>query len=259
MQLTQTEITFLTIKVINMKLKNKYRHIIFDMDSTLFNFLKSEKISFQRVAEKYFGGYKDEYYSVYTRINAGYWLLYQKGKVTKDRLKIMRFVDTADEIFGKNQLNFDAFKMNEDYITSLAETPFLYDGAYELVKKLSEKYKLGIITNGIKRNQLSRLALTKMDGFFDYVIISEDIGKPKPDIAMFNACFEAADDFDKTHFLVIGDSFEADIKGGNNAGIDTLYIDMSKSEDAQKKALAESDIKPVYSAFSYSEIRLMLL
>ena len=64
---------------------------------------------------------------------------------------------------------------------------------------------------------------TGLYDLFDDIFISEDVGHEKPDITYFNYIKE------KTHYdpdttIIIGDSLTSDIKGGENAGIDTCYF-----------------------------------
>ena len=64
------------------------------------------------------------------------------------------------------------------------------------------------------------------------MIISGEIGYSKPAKEFFDYVKGHIPDFDEKTTLVIGDSLTSDIRGGNNAGIDTLWFNPHKQENA---------------------------
>src|SRR5690606_7130555 len=90
----------------------------------------------------------------------------------------------------------------------------------ELLRRLSEKYKLAIMTNGSSDFQREKLKRTEVDTYIhkDYIFISEEMGysKPSPQIyqtALTRMQMNAAD------VLFVGDSIGNDILGPKNAGM----------------------------------------
>ena len=61
--------------------------------------------------------------------------------------------------------------------------------------------------------------------------MSEEAGSQKPQKSFFEYCFEKMGRRDVENMLVIGDSLTSDIRGGNNAGIDTLWFNPHKQEN----------------------------
>lgn len=57
--------------------------------------------------------------------------------------------------------------------------------------------------------------------------MSEHIGFQKPHISYFEYVFSHIPSTPKEKILVIGDSLSSDIAGGNNAGIDSCWLNMS--------------------------------
>ena len=88
---------------------------------------------------------------------------------------------------------------------------------------LGGKYKLAIISN-ITSN-ISRLVLKKYDirQYFEYVVLSRDLGIRKPDPEIFNFTLQniGVKNYETIH---IGDSLEQDIQGAKNVGIKTAWI-----------------------------------
>ena len=73
-----------------------------------------------------------------------------------------------------------------------------------------------------------------MSGFAPYfkdVIISEVAGYQKPDKRYFDYLFAKHPEFSKDLSLIIGDSLSSDIRGGNNAGIDTCWYNPRRMEN----------------------------
>ena len=82
--------------------------------------------------------------------------------------------------------------------------------------------------------------------FFEKVFVSQEIGHNKPSVAYFDACFAQIPGFDKRKALIVGDSLSSDIRGGNNAGIATCWVNpngLPRREDIhvdyEIKALSE--------------------
>lgn len=116
-----------------------------------------------------------------------------------------------------------------DYPESLAEEGFsvfyrarsevqLYTGAIELLKSLGKRYRLAAITNG--NADLDYIGIA---GHFEQIYAANLHMKPKPDAHMFDQCL-AAFELPAQRLLHIGDNPVADISGGHNAGVQTLWF-----------------------------------
>ena len=121
-----------------------------------------------------------------------------------------------------------AEKMDEVYLERMRCQSQLFDGVEDVLKYLSQKYSLYIITNASVRVQRHRLAGTCFDKYFKKYYISEEIGAHKPQKEFFNKVISDIND-DISSFLVIGDSLSSDIKGAQMSGIDSCYLDHSGS------------------------------
>ncbi len=103
----------------------------------------------------------------------------------------------------------------------------LFPGAIDLLddlRGLDSAPRIGMITNGptdVQDAKLDRLGIRKK---FDFILISEAFGVPKPDRRIFEAALQrgpapAAD------AVFIGDAPEFDIAGAHRCGMRTIWMD----------------------------------
>ncbi|MBE6872128.1 MAG: noncanonical pyrimidine nucleotidase, YjjG family [Ruminococcaceae bacterium] len=199
----------------------KYKHLLFDADGTLFDFKKSEKDCFLQVSSKFIPGVEPERtYERYHKINDDLWKALERGEITRERLQVQRFETLLSEL----SLDISqGAQMNKTYMSLLAQSVYLIDGAKQICEELSKRYTLWIITNGTASNQHGRFDKSGIKQYFKGIFISEEIGYQKPRPEFFDAV-KAHIGADESEMLIIGDSLSADIAGGKAAGIDTCYF-----------------------------------
>ena len=139
------------------------------------------------------------------------------------RIRFERFLDAAGEYR-------DPMEMNGHFLHELSLTKFLVPGAEGLMNELLEKnFRLGLITNGLKEVQRPRIAQASMEAYFEVIVVSDEIGVAKPHSGFFEHAFGEMGQPNKTEVLVVGDSLQSDIQGGNNFGVDTCWFNPKKS------------------------------
>ena len=224
----------------------RYEALLFDIDGTLLDFSKAE-------AENIFDTLRasgidptSEMASAYSDINDSLWKLLEKGEIDRETLKYRRF----ELLFERYGITADAKKTSATYIALLEEKAYLYDGAIELCKYLSDRADAYIVTNGTLSVQESRLKKSGLLPYFKDVFISEKIGYAKPDPRFFEYAAERIPNFPKEKAVIIGDSLSSDIAGGIAYGIDTVWY----SPD-NKPVPAELADKITFVARSYAEIK----
>ena len=98
-------------------------------------------------------------------------------------------------------------------------------GAYELLDALKRRgYRLFVVSNGSRSVQSGRLRASGMEGYFEQIFLSEDLGVEKPKREFFERCFAAIPHFDPQKAIILGDSLTSDMQGGLNAGILTCWF-----------------------------------
>lgn len=211
-----------------------YKLVLIDLDDTLFDYPKTEEVAFRNTFEE-LGFFmeselgnekKEEIYEKikdrYKDVNLQLWKDLEKGAVDKDRLKVVRF----EKIIEEFDLKYNPYEMSELYLKKLGEGIFPFEATEKLCEYLHSKYKVGIVTNGIKEVQHSRIENSTIAKYIDKIIISDEVGVNKPDKRIFEYAMNYFEIMDKSEVIMIGDSLGADIKGGQNAGIDTCWVNL---------------------------------
>ena len=211
-----------------------YKLVLIDLDDTLFDYPKTEKAAFRNTFEElgFFveselgNAKKEEIYEKikdrYKDVNLQLWKDLEKEAVDKDRLKVVRF----EKIIEEFDLKYNPYEMSELYLKKLGEGIFPFEATEKLCEYLHSKYKVGIVTNGIKEVQHSRIENSTIAKYIDKIIISDEVGVNKPDKRIFEYAMNYFEIMDKSEVIMIGDSLGADIKGGQNAGIDTCWVNL---------------------------------
>ena len=194
----------------------KYSYVLFDADETLFRF--DILAGMTRMFKKYGVNFTKDDYIHYQKTNKQLWVDYQNGVISADYLQVTRFNEWSAK------LNVSAKELNDAFLDAMAQICELLPGAVELLNKLKPHARLGIITNGFARLQTVRLEHTGLKDMFEWLVISELVGIAKPNKAIFEHTFELMGNPNKGQILMVGDTASSDILGGNNAGIDTCWL-----------------------------------
>jgi putative hydrolase of the HAD superfamily len=201
---------------------NGVTDVFFDLDHTLWDFDRNSFLAFKRVFNTFRINLKVETFTaVYEPINVAYWKLYREEKVTKEQLRHGRLIDAFEHF----EMNFSLQKIDDMAVSYIDELPLdnhLFDGTFEILDYLKDKYTLHIITNGFEEVQHIKLKNSRIHGYFNTVTSSEEVGVKKPNPVIFKRALEKAEAL-KESALMIGDSFEADILGAESFGMKTLF------------------------------------
>ncbi len=105
--------------------------------------------------------------------------------------------------------------------------------AASALKALHEKYRLGIVSNfAIPECVTKILDRHGLTGLFDVIIVSAAVNKRKPHPEIFlKAVRQLKLKPDEVAF--VGDTVDADIKGGREAGMKTVYIERRPQKDLE--------------------------
>ncbi|MGN1443145.1 MAG: YjjG family noncanonical pyrimidine nucleotidase [Acutalibacteraceae bacterium] len=200
----------------------KYTTLLFDVDNTLLNFDIDEKNALKKTLEEIGAPTEEAILRLYSEINAGLWRQFEKGEVTKEELKNIRFRKLFEAIGLPCPVS--SRKINDRYLENLGEGGVTVDGAAQTVRVLFEKgYRIYIVTNGVEHTQKRRLQRSGLDRFITDSFVSEKIGIQKPFKAYFDYVFDNIEEKDRTKLLLIGDSLGSDIKGALDAKIDCVW------------------------------------
>ena len=209
----------------------KYRHLFFDLDNTIWDFNLNSWYALRETFIQYRLdlSFFERFYEIYVFHNERLWELYRQNGITKEELSRSRFELSFAEtgISGVNATDF-----NRDYLERMPLQTRLCDGARHVLAKLSEKYDMHIITNGFAEVQYKKLGNSDLSGFFKKVFVSEEIKSPKPSPEIFRHAMKSCN-ARKKESLMIGDSWEVDIVGAMQTGMDQVFYDPSGENERE--------------------------
>lgn len=123
-----------------------------------------------------------------------------------------------------------------------SDDEFVYPEAEECLRKLSKKYKIGIIANQNfgSEERLEKIGLLK---YINLVVASAEEGEAKPDLRIFEIALNRAD-CKAEEAVMVGDRLDNDIVPANKIGMKTVWIKQGFGGLAVPKSEDES---PDYS------------
>lgn len=224
-----------------------YQFLLIDLDDTILDFHKAEKIALSKTLEDFDIEPTEETCALYSRINLEHWERLERKELTREQVLVGRFA-TLFEAVGKTG---DAELCARAYEKNLSQGHWFLPGALEALESLEKKYQLYLASNGTARVQHGRLDSANIRHLFREIFISQEVGANKPDPEYFRACFAKIPGFDPKKTMIIGDSLTSDILGGIQAGIATCWI------NPQHKP-TRNGITPDYELESLNQLEALL-
>ncbi|QGM80749.1 pyrimidine 5'-nucleotidase [Otariodibacter oris] len=201
----------------------KYQWILFDADETLFSF--NSFLGLKSMLLKYNIDFTPEDYAEFQAINKPLWVAYQNNEIEAKDIQRIRFEKLS------KQTGIEPLILNSQLMEEMALLSHPLDGVKSTLDKLYGRVKMGIITNGFNALQQKRLMNTKMDKYFDLVVVSEMVGEAKPSPKIFEFAFSQMGDVEKERVLMVGDTLASDVQGGINVGIDTCWFNHAEENN----------------------------
>ncbi len=125
----------------------------------------------------------------------------------------------------------------------------LYPDTKELLQRLSQKYKIGIIANQDFGTE-QRLTDFNVYQYINLVIASAEEGVAKPDLRIFQIALDRAN-CKPEEAVMVGDRIDNDIIPANKIGMTTVWIKQGFGSYAEPKTVEE---QPDYIVNSLAEI-----
>ena len=111
------------------------------------------------------------------------------------------------------------------YIQAYEQGWCLFPDVEECLDALAD-HRLGVITNGQRDQQVTKLKRTGILHRFDCVVVPSDCGLPKPESAMFHHACSLADVSSK-QAVYVGDAYDVDALAARRAGLVGVWLDRS--------------------------------
>ena len=192
----------------------KYKHLFFDLDHTLWDFDTNSQVVLGEIFTeldlvKYGIPSYEAFHKAYLPINSQYWAKFHHGLLTKDQLRIGRFVETLRR-FKVYDIPL-ATTISSHYTERSPFQTALFPYAIEILEYLSSRYKLYIITYGFEEIQ----------------------GSQKPQKEIFIHAMEVAG-ASASESLMIGDNMQTDIAGARSVGMDQVFFNPNQLKTREK-------------------------
>ena len=220
----------------------QYKAVFIDWDDTIGDFIGAAKMALQEMYEKYhlcdYFASCEEFVSLYKPHNLELWDKYGKDLVTKEYLSFDRFFfplmhgsKGGERRLGDKAIRQEvaalAEQLSEDFLNMTTARFSLLEGAEELVRYLAAKYPLTVVTNGFVEVQYEKFDKSGLRDCFAHIVLSEEVGCQKPNPRIFEEALRM-NGLSAEDVVMIGDSWNSDIQGAINAGIDQIWIRKSK-------------------------------
>ena len=205
--------------------KRRHKVIYFDLDGTLVDYESDACHAFGKAAEHAIENHPHlaEALTNQTFRNARQATYIQYGDTgipLRDWYReCMRLVLESADVFDIEL----ADRMGQLYGLFRNTTLTVFEDALEVVPKLADHYKLGLLSNGSSKIQKLELAR-----FFTFSVYAREVGHEKPAPEIFYAAAEVAG-CDHAEMLLVGDGQHTDIIGAKNAGIEIVWINRDRS------------------------------
>lgn len=205
--------------------------IVFDLDDTLYNeldYLKSAYIEISKELEP------DNWKQLFTRLFSLY-----RNKHDVFEFICSTYTSDKEELIQKYRNHIPNIK------------PF--DGVLDSFKKIKAKNgKLAIITDGRAVTQRNKLKSLGLLSYFDYIVISEEIGSEKPNVSNYKAI---EDHFQLSTYFYIADNFKKDFITPKKLGWQTVaLIDNGLNIHSHAHSFTNEEYLPKFYFSSFSQL-----
>lgn len=115
-------------------------------------------------------------------------------------------------------------RLSAAYGAARLEHLALLPGAQALLRTLSRRRPLGLISNGLAQEQLEKIRRCDLTRYFSTIVISGEVGVEKPDRGIFTIALQRLG-VGADVSVHVGNSLTTDVAGAVWAGMDSVWID----------------------------------
>ena len=221
--------------------------VLIDIDDTLLDFIKSAKCAIKTIFPLCGLEYTDNVGSMFQEINEELWRKIERREITKQEMYALRWKTILEAL----NIKYDGVEMEKLFRSTLSGIAEPVDDAYILLDYLYEKYPLYAATNSSYEHQHKRLTQSNMLKYFQKLFVSEKMGALKPAKEFFDGCLKEMGDITPDEIVIIGDSLTADISGGKEYGLKTIWFNPNNLPEP-------NSLVPDYTVKSLLEIKNIL-
>lgn len=207
-------------------MSKSHLHILFDLDHTLWDFEKNSTEMLNELFIKY--NLQDtlnttikQFNEEYQIINQAMWTKYNKGTLSKDEMRLIRF-DSLLRKFGLRDPEL-AIQLNDEYIENCPKKGHVIDGTEHILKYLKQDYCIHIISNGFEETTKNKLEHSIIGQYIDHYITSESANSTKPKSDIFLKLLQKVNGRN-SDCIMIGDNYNTDIMGAKRMNMDHIFF-----------------------------------
>jgi len=217
-------------------------NLCFDLDGTLLNNrigeLTARLVLRQKIAET--ADYPEDmigrHYDLYwAQIKRHYWEMIDDG-LTEQDIRSIHLLMVIEESWSEA----DPKELAQLHLDTTLEHMQVFPEVPKVIKQLSKKYTLTMITNGPR--DLQQLKIDRLDfkDHFQEIIISGELRIHKPSIKIFNENTKRTG-IPPAETVYIGNDYYKDIVGAHNAGWKTVWV--NRNNEAPEEVTPDWTIK----------------
>jgi len=200
-----------------------YAAVLLDLDNTLYKYdpnhnksmdkvkqhcIQHFNISEKEFLEKFKTARKQTHINLHNTASSHNRVLYFQGLL---------------ELLGINSLTNTLLLYNLYWDTFIENMCFMEGVEDALIYWKNKGIKLCILTDLTTHIQLRKIKKLGLEKYIDFLVTSEQVGHEKPHAYMFHTALEKVE-VDKDKVIMIGDSWNKDIVGAKNFGIQSIWI-----------------------------------
>lgn len=214
---------------------SKHNGILIDIDNTLYDYNKCHLIAMSKLIEFVRTELKiSNFEEVYENSRR---LTHIELKETASSHNRLIYFQKSCEILKINPLKY-ALKFYDIYWVNFLNNMILYDGVLDFLKTVSVKSRICIVTDLTAHIQYKKIEKLNISDFISHIVTSEEAGKEKPHPYIFLLALHKLQ-LRPDEVYMIGDSFEKDIVGAINLGIDCIWL----NSESKKKTFETNIIE----------------
>jgi HAD superfamily hydrolase (TIGR01549 family) len=128
--------------------------------------------------------------------------------------------------------------VTEVYVRDYPTIDAAMTDAVPLVNELSQRFIVGVVSNGLPDVQYRKLEAIGLRQVFSCIVLSEEIGIRKPDSRIFHQAVQLLQ-LQPSECLYVGDSYASDVVGAKASGMLTCWLNRGQSVTLSERAKAD--------------------
>ena len=202
--------------------------VFFDVDGTLWNHLEASMMAMKSMCARL----KLDVYEFaqhYKRETEVVFRDFQEGRYDIATSRIVRFENIL-KASGLRIHEYDVEELAADYLREYLAAEMAYPRVKEVLTACASFANVAVLTNAAHETQDVKLLQFSTLDDYQFVLTTDETGTLKPDPEFYEAAEKLAGSPHPSRVLMVGDSWDADVKGAHDRGYWTAWIAPSHEE-----------------------------